>query len=68
MKKIISIKVGGYIDPSSMTYILQILIGALVAIGTAVGIYWHKIKRFFRNLSEKKKAQKAEQENSSSEK
>jgi len=34
-----------YLDPSTMTYAIQAVAGVLIAIGAAVGIYWHKIKR-----------------------
>ena len=38
-----SIMVGGYIDPSVMTYAIQAIAG--VVIGAAVGIYWRKAKK-----------------------
>ena len=43
-----------YIDPASTSYIIQIVGGVLLAGGAAVGIYWHKIKLFFRKRKEKK--------------
>ena len=38
-----------YIDPSSMTYLIQIVAGAAIAVGAGVGFYWKRIRRFFRN-------------------
>jgi hypothetical protein len=39
-----------YLDPSTMTYVIQIVAGAVIAGGTAVAVFWHKIKRFFKRL------------------
>ena len=38
-----------YIDPSSMTYLIQIIAGVVIAAGAGVGFYWKRIKRYFRN-------------------
>lgn len=40
-----TIMVGGYIDPSVMTYAIQAVAGVVIAIGAAVGIYWRKAKK-----------------------
>lgn len=37
--------VGGYIDPSVMTYAIQAIAGVVIAIGAAAGIYWRKAKK-----------------------
>ena len=34
-----------YIDPSVMTYSIQIVAGVVVAVGAAIGIYWRKAKK-----------------------
>ena len=34
-----------YIDPSVMTYTIQIVAGVLVAVGAVVGILWRKAKK-----------------------
>ena len=34
-----------YIDPSVMTYVIQVVAGIVVAIGAVVGIYWRKAKK-----------------------
>lgn len=34
-----------YIDPSAMTFIIQIVAGVAIAAGAAVGFYWRKLKR-----------------------
>ena len=40
-----TVMVGGYIDPSVMTYAIQAIAGVVIAIGAAVGIYWRKAKK-----------------------
>ena len=34
-----------YIDPSAMTYIIQIVAGVVIAAGAAIGFYWRRFKR-----------------------
>ncbi len=34
-----------YLDPSVMTYTVQVMAGVAVAVGAVVGIYWRKAKR-----------------------
>lgn len=34
-----------YIDPSVMTYLIQVIAGVVVAVGAVVGIYWRKAKK-----------------------
>ena len=34
-----------YIDPSAMTYIIQIVAGAVITIGATAGFYWRRIKK-----------------------
>ena len=38
--------VHAYLDPSVMTYAIQIVAGLAVAIGAVVGVYWRKAKNF----------------------
>lgn len=47
--------VSAYIDPATTSYVIQIVVGIVIACGTAIGIFWNKIKRKF-----KKKDSKAE--------
>ena len=42
-KKLLSSK--GYIDPSVMTYTIQAVAGVAIAVGAAVGIHFHKVKK-----------------------
>ena len=44
-----------YIDPSAMTYIIQIIAGVVIAAGAAVGFYWRRIKRAVRGKKMKEK-------------
>ncbi len=39
--------VSAYIDPSAMTYIIQIIAGVAIAAGAAFGFYIRKLKRVF---------------------
>lgn len=34
-----------YIDPSVMTYTIQVVAGIVVAVGAVVGVYWRKAKK-----------------------
>ena len=34
-----------YIDPSVMTYVIQVSAGLVIAIGAGVGVYWRKAKK-----------------------
>ena len=34
-----------YIDPSAMTFIIQIIAGVAIAAGAALGFYWRKFRR-----------------------
>ena len=34
-----------YIDPSAMTFIIQIIAGVVIAAGAAIGFYWRRLKR-----------------------
>lgn len=34
-----------YLDPSVMTYAIQVVAGVIVAAGAVVGIYWRKAKK-----------------------
>ena len=36
---------GAYLDPSVMTYTIQVVAGVVVAVGAVVGIYWRKAKK-----------------------
>ena len=38
-----------YLDPATTSYIIQIVAGVVIACGAAVGIFWKKIRLFFRN-------------------
>ncbi|MCI8332726.1 MAG: hypothetical protein HFE78_07870 [Clostridiales bacterium] len=44
-----------YIDPSAMTYIIQIIAGVVIAAGAAAGFYWRRIKRAVRGRKNKEK-------------
>lgn len=34
-----------YLDPSVMTYAIQVVAGVVVAVGAVIGIYWRKAKK-----------------------
>ena len=43
-----------YIDPGTGSYIIQLLLAGLLAVGFSMKIYWKKIKTYFENLFSKK--------------
>ena len=43
-----------YIDPGSGSIILQAIIAAFAGAGTAITIYWKKVKLFFSKIFKKK--------------
>lgn len=49
----LSITAAAYLDPATLTYVIQIVAGALIAGGAVIGIYWKKIKRFFKKKKSK---------------
>ena len=44
-----------YIDPSAMTYLIQIIAGIVIAAGAPIGFYWRRIKRAVRGKKSKLK-------------
>lgn len=41
----LSVSACAYLDPSVMTYTVQIVAGVVVAVGAVVGVYWRKAKK-----------------------
>lgn len=56
------IPVHAYIDPSVMTYAIQVVAGSAIAIGTVVGLYWRKITKGLRKLFRVKKTKHTDNE------
>lgn len=48
-----SVTANAYIDPSAMTYIVQIIAGVAIAAGAAFGFYIRKLKRAFSKFGQK---------------
>lgn len=49
-------KAYAYLEPSTITFIFQSIVGGLAAAGTFIYIYWLKIKKFiFKFLRKNKK-------------
>ena len=42
-----------YLDPSSGTLVIQVILGALVGIGVTLKIYWYRIKEKLRKIRNK---------------
>lgn len=42
-----------YLDPAATSYIIQVISGVVIACGVAVGIFWKKIRLFFRKIKMK---------------
>ena len=51
-----------YVDPATLTYVIQIVAGVFIAGGVAVSIYWRKIKKFFTRDKEPKGEKKVNSE------
>lgn len=49
MMLMLTVNASAYIDPSVMTYTIQVVAGIAVAIGAVVGIWWRKAKRKVQN-------------------
>ena len=53
-----------YIDPAATSYLIQIVAGLFITAGVVFGIFWKKIRLFFRGLRlkmlERKLTQQAE--------
>lgn len=45
---IMTVNASAYIDPATTSYIVQIVAGVVIAGGAVVGIYFKKIKSFFK--------------------
>lgn len=41
-----------YIDPATTSYVVQIIAGVVIAVGTTAGIMWNKLRRKFKKTSE----------------
>lgn len=51
MMLMFTMSVSAYIDPSVMTYTVQVIAGIAVVVGTVVGVLWRKAKKMFRKSS-----------------
>ncbi|MDO5111451.1 MAG: hypothetical protein Q4E65_04000 [Clostridia bacterium] len=38
-----------YLDPATTSYVIQAVTGVFIALGAVVGIFWKRIKLFFRD-------------------
>jgi len=38
-----------YIDPAATSYIIQVIAGIVITISVTIGIFWKRIRLFFRN-------------------
>ena len=53
-----------YIDPATTSYVIQIITGIVIAVGTFAGIFWSKIRRKFKkNVAEEPAAINKEKKN-----
>ena len=39
-----------YIDPAATSYMVQIVAGLVITLGVGIGVFWKKIRLFFRNI------------------
>ena len=47
-----SFTASAYIDPSAMTYIVQVIVGIVIAGGAAFGFYFNKLRRKLKKKDE----------------
>lgn len=63
---VISRPTHAYLDPATTSYIIQAVAGVFIAVGAVIGIFWKKIKMFFRDQKikamEKSLTRKAEKQ------
>ncbi len=45
----LSMNASAYLDPSVMTYTIQVVAGVVVAVGAVIGVYWRKAKKKVQN-------------------
>lgn len=38
-------RASAYLDPSVMTYTIQVVAGVVVAVGAVIGVYWRRAKK-----------------------
>jgi len=50
---IFSKEVYGYLDPSAMTYLIQVTAALFITLGTGIGILFYKLKKFMKNKHKK---------------
>lgn len=48
---LMSVNASAYIDPATTSYIIQIVVGVVIACGTAAGIIFNKLKRKIKKKS-----------------
>ncbi len=54
-----------YIDPATASYVIQIIVGVVIACGTVFGIFFNKIKRAFKKNKGEEEVQNIKTENDS---
>ena len=42
----------GYLDPGTGSYVIQVILAAVLGIGVAFRIFWHRIKGIFKKKPE----------------
>lgn len=43
-----TISASAYLDPATTSYLIQIVSGIVIAFGVTVGVFWKKIRLFFK--------------------
>jgi len=52
----------GYLDPSAMTYLIQVVAAIVIAVSTSIGIIFYKLKRKFFGKKKKEKSENSNDE------
>ncbi len=53
---LLAVNAAAYMDPSAMTYLIQIVAGVVIATGAALTIYWKKIRLWLKKRNKAKQA------------
>lgn len=48
-----AVNTAAYLDPSVMTYLVQVIAGVVIVSGATFAVYWKKIRLFFKKTLKK---------------
>lgn len=60
---VLAINTAAYLDPGAFTYMIQAVAGVIIVAGATIGIFWKRIRLFFKKRKQAKRFAAMEQEN-----